>query len=73
MVFHAIFKDSGALIKDRFGNYVFQKIFEKGLEGHKKMLMDSLWGHIVALSMHAYGCRVIQKAIDFVVGHNLQE
>lgn len=26
-VFHAIFKESNALIKDRFGNYVFQKIF----------------------------------------------
>lgn len=34
-VFHAIFKESSALIKDRFGNYVFQKIFEKGLPAHK--------------------------------------
>lgn len=30
-IFHAIFKDAINLIKDRFGNYVFQKIFEKGL------------------------------------------
>ena len=65
-VFHSIFKDSMGLIKDRFGNYVFQKIFEKGLPTHRKILMNSLWGSIVALSMHSYGCRVIQKAIDYI-------
>jgi hypothetical protein len=31
IVFHAIYKDAMMLIKDRFGNYVFQKVFEKGL------------------------------------------
>jgi len=29
-VFNIIIKDSKNLIKDRFGNYVFQKILEKG-------------------------------------------
>lgn len=35
--------------------------------------MDSLWGSIVTLSMHAYGCRVIQKSIDYIVGRPKEE
>lgn len=72
-VFHAIFKDSMPLIKDRFGNYVFQKIFEKGLPAHRETLMESLWGSIVLLSMHSYGCRVIQKAIEYIHGRPDEE
>ncbi len=29
-VFNILIEDSKKLMKDRFGNYVFQKIFEKG-------------------------------------------
>lgn len=29
-VFNYLINDTKTLIKDRFGNYVFQKIFEKG-------------------------------------------
>lgn len=53
-------------MKDRFGNYVFQKIFEKGTEKQKKKLFDVIRGKIVILSEHCYGCRVIQKSIEYI-------
>mgnify|MGYP000235103371 CR=1 FL=1 len=34
-IFTAIYKEAMNLSTDRFGNYVLQKIFEKGLESHK--------------------------------------
>jgi hypothetical protein len=37
-------------MKDRFGNYVFQKIFEKGTEKQKKRLFDAIKGKIYSLS-----------------------
>ena len=54
------------MIKDRFGNYVFQKIFEKGLEHQKRQLLNLLEGRIIDLSLHSFGCRVIQKAIEYI-------
>lgn len=66
-------KDVINLIKDRFGNYVFQKVFERGTEKQKKMLIDELWGKVYELSMHAYGCRVIQKQIEFISGNKKEE
>ena len=53
-------------MKDKFGNYVFQKLFEKGLPQHKLALLETVKGSIVDLSSHAYGCRVIQKAIEAI-------
>ena len=45
---------------------MFQKIFEKGLDHHKNQLYSLLKGNMVDLSLHAFGCRVIQKAIDHI-------
>lgn len=56
-------------MKDRFGNYVFQKIFEKGSEKQKKKLFDAIKGKIITLSEHCYGCRVVQKAIEYIQYH----
>jgi pumilio RNA-binding family len=52
-------------MKDRFGNYVFQKIFEKGSEKQKKKLFDAIKIKLINLSEHCYGCRVVQKAIEY--------
>mmetsp|Transcript_11493 Transcript_11493/g.18405 ORF Transcript_11493/g.18405 Transcript_11493/m.18405 type:complete len:880 (+) Transcript_11493:191-2830(+) len=52
------------LCTDVFGNYVIQKLFELGTQQHKYQLAQRLKGHILDLSLHTYGCRVIQKAID---------
>lgn len=29
-----------------------------------ELLAGLLWGHVLALSLHMYGCRVIQKALE---------
>lgn len=55
-------------MKDRFGNYVFQKIFERGSEKQKKKLFDVIKSKLINLSEHCYGCRVVQKAIEYVHG-----
>jgi pumilio RNA-binding family len=71
-VFSVIYPQSIDLIKDRFGNYVYQKIFERGNTEHKKAIFSLIRGHIVELSEHSYGCRVVQKAIDFI-SHSPEE
>ena len=65
-IFTMIFPESRELIKDRFGNYVFQKLFEKGLPRHQKMILNSMKGSLIEFSEHAYGCRVVQKAIESI-------
>ena len=35
-------------------------------------MLNELWGQMLELSMHAYGCRVIQKALDFIVDKALE-
>jgi mRNA-binding protein PUF3 len=46
---------------DVFGNYVIQKFFEHGNQVQKTILAEQMKGHILALSMQMYGCRVVQK------------
>jgi mRNA-binding protein PUF3 len=48
-------------MKDLFGNYVMQKLFEYGNQIQKKVLAGAMKGKVVDLSMQAYACRVVQK------------
>lgn len=66
MVFSEVLPASYSLITDVFGNYVIQKFFEFGTIDQKATLVERLHGHVAALSLHTYGCRVIQKAIESV-------
>jgi pumilio RNA-binding family len=66
MVFAEVLPASYSLITDVFGNYVIQKFFEFGSLDQKATLVERLHGHVPALSLHTYGCRVIQKAIESV-------
>ena len=66
MVFSEVLPASYSLITDVFGNYVIQKFFEFGTLDQKATLVERLHGHVPALSLHTYGCRVIQKAIESV-------
>jgi hypothetical protein len=45
-IFQELMKDALGLIKDQFGNYVFQKIFEVGLNKHKKRILEAMKGRI---------------------------
>jgi pumilio RNA-binding family len=56
--------NSHRLMKDVFGNYVVQKMFEFGSPNQRKQLFYDLRGSIYDLSCDQYGCRVIQKALD---------
>ncbi len=44
---------------DAFGNFVIQKILEKGQPNHKEEIYKIMKGNIVQLSMEVFGCRVV--------------
>ncbi|EGR34598.1 pumilio-family RNA binding repeat protein [Ichthyophthirius multifiliis] len=79
IIFQKIYQEALNLMKDQFGNYVIQKFFEKGQKKkklqkqiyiqtgnteHKIQLYQLLKGQVLDLSLHTYGCRVIQKALE---------
>ena len=66
VIFSEVLPAAYSLITDVFGNYVIQKYFEFGTLEQKGILVDKLHGHVPALSLHTYGCRVVQKAIESV-------
>ncbi len=64
-IFDKISSNILSLAKDVFGNYVIQKILENHIDKEKNSkIMTSLEGSIQELTLHMYGCRVIQKAIE---------
>ena len=64
MVFMEVFPAAHVLMEDPYGNFVIQKFFEFGGDEQKLALIQTLQGHVLRLSTHTYGCRVIQKAIE---------
>ena len=54
------------LMRDVFGNYVIQRIWEMNLRNVEKQneLMSYITHDVISLSLHMYGCRVIQKALE---------
>jgi hypothetical protein len=58
--------ESIELTKDKFGNYVFQKVFECGEEEHRQRLFVIVKQNILQFSENCYGCRVVQKAIEYI-------
>ena len=66
IVFAEVLPAAYSLMTDVFGNYVIQKFFEFGTMEQKTTLTERLQGHVPALSLHTYGCRVVQKAIECV-------
>ncbi|ORZ37555.1 armadillo-type protein, partial [Catenaria anguillulae PL171] len=67
MVFDEILPSALQLMTDVFGNYVIQKFFEHGSVKHRHVLSTvAMKGHILTLSLQMYGCRVVQKALEYV-------
>lgn len=52
--------------KDMFGNYTVQKILETGEVEWKLRLFYVLKDHVMELSKNQYGCRVVQKLLEFI-------
>jgi len=46
---------------------VIQKFFEQGSQVQKTALAKILEGHVLQLSLQMYGCRVVQKALEYVL------
>lgn len=66
VIFDEIIPSAHSLMTDVFGNYVLQKLFEYGSPEQCETLALLLTGQAVQLSMQMYGCRVVQKALEYV-------
>lgn len=66
VVFDEVLPNAHSLMTDVFGNYVIQKLFEFGTPDQCETLAALLMGQAVPLAMQMYGCRVIQKALEYV-------
>lgn len=60
-VFKEIKPNALPLMKDVYGNYVVQKLFEHGSQVQKKILAGIMEGNVADLAIQMYGCRVVQK------------
>jgi hypothetical protein len=47
-------------VRDQNGNHVIQKCIECIPHERIHFIISAFYGHVVELSMHPYGCRVIQ-------------
>lgn len=63
-VFREIKPHMVMLMKDTFGNFVVQKFFHLGNQAQQSFLLEVIQKDFVGLSMHKYGCRVVQTAIE---------
>jgi len=70
-VFEEILQVANPLMTDVFGNYVLQKLFEYGTPDQCELLGLLLAGQAVTLAMQMYGCRVVQKALEYVNNERL--
>jgi pumilio RNA-binding family len=66
LIFDEIMPSAHLLMTDVFGNYVLQKLFEFGTPEQCENLANLLTDQSVQLSMQMYGCRVVQKALEYV-------
>lgn len=55
-------------VRDQNGNHVIQKCIEYVPQDQIHFIIASFFGHVVSLSTHPYGCRVIQVMIAFFFG-----
>lgn len=52
-------------VHDQNGNHVIQKCIECIPQDRIQFIISSFFGHVVTLSTHPYGCRVIQVRYAF--------
>ncbi|XP_062221528.1 pumilio homolog 1-like isoform X2 [Phragmites australis] len=51
-------------VRDQNGNHVIQKCIECIPQERIHFIISAFYGHVVELSMHPYGCRVIQRVLE---------
>ncbi|RCI01845.1 hypothetical protein CU098_004346, partial [Rhizopus stolonifer] len=65
-IYQAILHQAYALMTNRFGNFLVQRLFELGTPEQIETLADKMRGHIVELTCEPFGCHVVQKALDYI-------
>ncbi|KAK8463523.1 hypothetical protein SEVIR_1G374800v4 [Setaria viridis] len=58
-------------VRDQNGNHVIQKCIECIPQERIRFIISAFYGHVVELSMHPYGCRVIQVTSTFLWFYHL--
>ena len=56
-------------VKDQNGNHVIQKAIERVPAEHMYFIINTFVGKVQDLSIHAYGCRVIQRMLEHCEPH----
>uniref|UniRef100_A0A0D9WF06 PUM-HD domain-containing protein n=1 Tax=Leersia perrieri TaxID=77586 RepID=A0A0D9WF06_9ORYZ len=52
-------------IHDQNANHVVQKCIEHVPQQFIQFFLEGIYGHVVELSVHPYGCRVIQRILEY--------
>ncbi|KAI8096223.1 armadillo-type protein [Halteromyces radiatus] len=65
-IFKAVHREAYALMTNRFGNFLVQRLFELGTPEQIHALAQSMVGHVITLTCEPFGCHVVQKALDSV-------
>lgn len=63
-IYDKILSSVPKLACDVFGNFVVQKVFDRGTLDQRRNIADSLQGQVFSLSTNRFGCRVIQKLLE---------
>jgi hypothetical protein len=56
-----------SLIRDRFGNYVIQKILPLCTSAQIQLITQPIWGSVAELALDTFACCVVQKSIDHLM------
>lgn len=73
LIFHEMQPTLPALMTDRFANYIVQKFIEIGNNEQRQWILSAVEFGLMILGTHKYGCRVVQRAIEYVVTYYNQE
>ncbi|GMH38888.1 hypothetical protein BSKO_06786 [Bryopsis sp. KO-2023] len=65
-VFDEVAELIGPFMVDVFANYIVQLLLKHGSPEQRLHIAMKMKGHVVSLSTHTYGCRVVQAAAEFL-------
>ncbi|KDN49895.1 ARM repeat-containing protein [Tilletiaria anomala UBC 951] len=66
MIFAETFPHFAELMTDPFGNYLCQKMLEYCTDDQRNLIVESVAGELVTISLNMHGTRAVQKTIDFL-------
>lgn len=69
LIFHEMQPNLLMLMTDRFANYIVQKFIEIGNIAQRQVILAHVQLHLMVLSRHKYGCRVVQRAIEYTTNY----